>query len=96
MKLVIQIPAWNEEEHLGRALEALPAAVEGFDEVEVLVIDDGSADAAASIARGEQLNLSTRKRRGPVLSFVSLGLRILEQYPRLLSINRRTLYAHAL
>jgi len=51
VKLVIQIPAWNEEEHLGTALEALPAAVEGFDELEVLVIDDGSTDATASIAR---------------------------------------------
>ena len=51
--------------------------------------------AAASVARGDDLKLSTRKRPGPVLSFFSLGLRILEQYPHLLSINRRTLYAKA-
>jgi len=44
MKLVIQIPAWNEETQLGDTIDALPRHVEGFDEVEVLVIDDGSAD----------------------------------------------------
>ena len=51
MKLVIQIPAWNEEANLAEALDALPATVEGFDEVEVLVIDDGSQDRTAEVAR---------------------------------------------
>ena len=51
MKLVIQVPAWNEEAHLPAALQALPQAVEGFDQVEVLVIDDGSTDRTAEVAR---------------------------------------------
>jgi glycosyltransferase involved in cell wall biosynthesis len=51
MKLVIQIPAWNEEEQLGEALAALPRAVEGFDRVEHVVIDDGSEDGTAAVAR---------------------------------------------
>ena len=51
MKLVIQIPAWNEEAHLGAALESLPVQVEGFDEVAVLVVDDGSEDGTAEVAR---------------------------------------------
>jgi glycosyltransferase involved in cell wall biosynthesis len=51
VKLVIQIPAWNEEAHLGEALDALPSAVAGFDEVTVLVVDDGSEDATADVAR---------------------------------------------
>lgn len=51
MKLIIQIPAWNEEKHLGTALSALPEAVEGFDMVEVQVIDDGSTDATSRVAR---------------------------------------------
>jgi glycosyltransferase involved in cell wall biosynthesis len=51
MKLVIQIPAWNEEEHLAETIEELPAAVEGFDQVEVLVVDDGSDDETAAVAR---------------------------------------------
>lgn len=50
MKLVIQIPAWNEEEHLGETIDALPRHVEGFDEVAVLVVDDGSADGTAEVA----------------------------------------------
>jgi len=51
VKLVIQIPAWNEAEHLGETLDALPRRFEGFDEVEVLVIDDGSHDGTADVAR---------------------------------------------
>jgi len=51
MKLIIQIPAWNEEEHLPEALAALPREVDGFDAVEVLVVDDGSDDGTAEVAR---------------------------------------------
>jgi len=51
MKLIIQIPAWNEEEHLPEAIAALPREVDGFDAVEVLVIDDGSDDGTAEVAR---------------------------------------------
>ena len=51
MKLVIQVPAWNEEAHLPAALAALPRTVEGFDELEVLVVDDGSSDGTAEVAR---------------------------------------------
>ena len=50
MKLIIQIPAWNEEKHLADAIAALPRQVEGFDDVEVLVVDDGSDDGTADIA----------------------------------------------
>jgi GT2 family glycosyltransferase len=51
LKLVIQIPAWNKEETLPTALAALPRVVEGFDELEVLVVDNGSSDATAEVAR---------------------------------------------
>ena len=51
MKLVIQIPAWNEEAHLGETIAALPRNVAGFDRVEILVVDDGSDDATATVAR---------------------------------------------
>lgn len=50
MKLVIQIPAWNEEAALPATLAELPGAVPGFDEVEVQVVDDGSSDATAAVA----------------------------------------------
>ncbi|MCD4747981.1 MAG: glycosyltransferase family 2 protein [Thermoanaerobaculales bacterium] len=51
MKLVIQIPAWNEEETLGKTLDSLPTVVDGFDEVVVQVVDDGSSDDTSEVAR---------------------------------------------
>ena len=51
MKLVIQMPALNEEEMLPRALAALPRSVPGFSQVTILVIDDGSTDRTAEVAR---------------------------------------------
>jgi glycosyltransferase involved in cell wall biosynthesis len=51
MKLVIQIPALNEEETLPRALEALPRSVPGFSQITILVVDDGSTDRTAEVAR---------------------------------------------
>jgi len=50
-KLIIQIPCYNEEETLGRTLDALPREVEGFDVVEWLIIDDGSRDRTTEVAR---------------------------------------------
>jgi glycosyltransferase involved in cell wall biosynthesis len=51
MKLIIQIPCLNEEEVLPVTLSDLPRQVEGFDEVEWLVIDDGSTDRTVEVAR---------------------------------------------
>ena len=49
MKLVIQIPCLNEEATLPRVLGELPRAVDGFDEVEWLVVDDGSSDRTVEV-----------------------------------------------
>jgi glycosyltransferase involved in cell wall biosynthesis len=51
MKLIIQIPCLNEEEHLPQVLADLPREVVGFDQVEWLVIDDGSTDRTVEVAR---------------------------------------------
>lgn len=51
MKLIIQIPCLNESETLSIALAALPRHVAGFDKVEWLVIDDGSTDDTAELAK---------------------------------------------
>jgi glycosyltransferase involved in cell wall biosynthesis len=51
MKLMIQVPCLNEEETLPRVLEELPREVPGFDRVEWLVVDDGSTDRTAEVAR---------------------------------------------
>lgn len=50
-KLVIQIPCFNEEETLLTTLNSLPKTVDGISEIEVLVIDDGSRDNSAQIAK---------------------------------------------
>jgi glycosyltransferase involved in cell wall biosynthesis len=51
MKLVIQIPAWDEAEQIAAALAELPKSVAGFGAVETLVVDDGSTDGTADAAR---------------------------------------------
>ena len=50
-KLVIQIPCYNEEATLGVTLDALPREVAGVDEVEWLVVNDGSNDGTVEVAR---------------------------------------------
>jgi glycosyltransferase involved in cell wall biosynthesis len=51
MKLIIQIPCFNEEHVLAETLADLPRQVPGVDEVEWLVIDDGSSDGTVNVAR---------------------------------------------
>jgi glycosyltransferase involved in cell wall biosynthesis len=51
MKLIIQIPCLNEEETLPVTLRDLPREVPGFEEVEWLVIDDGSTDRTVEVAK---------------------------------------------
>src|SRR6476469_1135831 len=51
MKLIIQIPCFNEAEQLPLTLSELPRRLDGFDVVEWLVIDDGSSDETIAVAR---------------------------------------------
>ncbi len=51
MKLIIQIPCLNEATTLPATLDAIPRTIEGVDEVELLIIDDGSTDGTAEVAR---------------------------------------------
>ena len=50
-KLIIQIPCYNEEGQIGKTLSDLPRELAGIDEIEILVINDGSTDKSAEIAR---------------------------------------------
>jgi glycosyltransferase involved in cell wall biosynthesis len=51
MKVFIQVPCLNEEETLAVVLESIPATIDGVDEIEILVIDDGSSDRTIEVAR---------------------------------------------
>jgi len=51
MKLIIQIPSYNEEKSLPYTLRDLPDSIEGVDEIETLVVDDGSTDRTVEVAR---------------------------------------------
>jgi glycosyltransferase involved in cell wall biosynthesis len=51
MKLIVQIPCYNEEETLPLVLNSIPRDIPGVDEVRVLIIDDGSHDRTVEVAR---------------------------------------------
>ena len=51
MKLIIQIPCYNEADTLAGVINDLPRQLEGIDQIEYLVIDDGSTDGTAEVAR---------------------------------------------
>jgi glycosyltransferase involved in cell wall biosynthesis len=75
MKLIIQIPAWDEEASLPDTLAALPRSLPGFSEIAILVIDDGSTDGTAEAARAGFADrvVSFTKHRGLAAAF-SAGL----------------------
>ncbi|OQX84827.1 glycosyl transferase [candidate division KSB1 bacterium 4484_87] len=56
MKLIIQIPCLNEEKTLPTTLSDLPKKIDGIDEIEVLIIDDGSTDKTVEVARQHGAN----------------------------------------
>lgn len=51
MKLIVQIPCLNEAETLPATLEDIPRQIDGIDQVEILIIDDGCTDRTVEIAR---------------------------------------------
>ena len=51
MKLIIQIPCFNEESTLPETIKDLPRKIEGIDEIEFLIIDDGSTDRTIEVAK---------------------------------------------
>jgi len=51
MKLIVQIPCYNEEATLGVTLSQLPREISGIDEIEWLIVDDGSRDRTVEVAK---------------------------------------------
>jgi glycosyltransferase involved in cell wall biosynthesis len=73
MKLIIQIPAFNEEATIAQALRDLPRKIDGITSIETLVIDDGSSDKTAEAARkaGATHILQLKSHRGLSAAFVA-------------------------
>ena len=67
-KLIIQIPCLNEAQTLPATLADLPRSVPGIDTIEVLVIDDGSRDGTAEVARAHGVAHVVRFRRNKGLA----------------------------
>lgn len=51
MKLIVQIPCFNEEQTLPQTVADIPREIEGIDKVEILIIDDGSSDRTIEVAQ---------------------------------------------
>lgn len=68
MKLVIQIPCFNEAATLGVTLGRLPRKLAGFDAVEWLVVDDGSSDDTVAVARAHGVDHVVRHTRNQGLA----------------------------
>jgi glycosyltransferase involved in cell wall biosynthesis len=73
MKLIIQIPCYNEAETLSVALKELPRSMEGFDKVEWLIIDDGSTDNTVEVARANGVDhvVSFARNQGLARAFMA-------------------------
>jgi len=73
MKLLIQIPSYNEEKHLPETLADLPESIPGIDQIEILVINDGSTDATVetALAHGVDYVTSNNTNRGLAQTFMN-------------------------
>lgn len=73
MKLIIQIPCYNEAETLEIALNDLPKKLDGIDEIEYLIIDDGCTDNTVEVARswGVHHVVSFTKNKGLAKGFMA-------------------------
>jgi glycosyltransferase involved in cell wall biosynthesis len=73
MKLVIQIPCFDEEAALGQTLRSLPKSLPGIDLVEVMIVDDGSTDATVKVAEEMRVDHIVRlpRHRGLAQAFVA-------------------------
>ena len=72
MKLIIQIPCFNEEESLPKLIKSLPRKVKGFRKVEYLLINDGSTDNSVKLLEsGVSIIISHVNNKGLAKTFMT-------------------------
>lgn len=73
MKLIVQIPCFNEEKTLPQTVGDIPRQIEGVDKVEVLIIDDGSTDKTVEVAKmiGVDHIVRNKQNKGLAFSFIA-------------------------
>lgn len=71
MKLIVQIPCYNEEDTLPQTVADIPRRIDGIDKVEILIVDDGSSDRTIEVARevGVDYIVSHKVNRGLARTF---------------------------
>lgn len=63
MRLIVNIPAYNEEKTIGDVIRRIPRKIEGFSEVLVQIVDDGSTDKTVEVAKAAGANIFVKHRR---------------------------------
>jgi glycosyltransferase involved in cell wall biosynthesis len=69
VKVIVQIPCYNEETTLPKTVQDLPRELPGVDEVEILVVDDGSSDETAAVAQDLGVEHIVRLRQNQGLAY---------------------------
>ena len=73
MKLIVQIPCYNEEKTLPQTVADIPKRIKNIDKVEILIIDDGSSDNTIQVAKKTGVDYIVRhtKNKGLAKTFIS-------------------------